>query len=163
MKLFAPISLPLFLLDQWTKWLVRTNLELYSGLTVIPGFFDLVYVTNTGAAFGSFKDRNWFFVVLSIVTLAVLIVFYVRGAFRDVWGRWGLALLAGGILGNLTDRILHQHVIDFLYFYVGENHWPAFNVADSCICVASALFMIHTFRENRRATQARDSDQPALS
>lgn len=155
MKLFALISLPLFLLDQWTKWLVRTRLDLYGeGHTVIPGFFDLVYITNTGAAFGSFKDRNLFFVGLSLVTLVVLVTLHYRGAFRDAWGRWGLALLAGGILGNLTDRILHQHVIDFLYFYLGDHHFPAFNVADSCICIASAFFMIHTFRESKRSTAA---------
>ncbi len=138
-----------YALDQLTKWWIVRNFEIYSARTVIPGFFDLVYVTNTGAAFGSFKDSNLFFIVLSAVTLIALLFFHWRGSFRDSWSRVGFAFLVSGILGNLTDRIVHHHVIDFLDFYVGANHWPAFNVADSCICIAVALFLIASLRESR--------------
>jgi signal peptidase II len=147
-KLLA-IVLPLYGLDQLTKWLVLANFERGDARTIIPGFFNLVYVTNTGAAFGSFKERNLFFIVLSIVTAFVLVVLFARGFFREKWSFVALGLLLAGILGNVTDRLLHRHVIDFLDFYVGNAHWPAFNVADSCICVAAAIFVFQSLSEKK--------------
>ena len=149
MKLLLFLILPLYALDQWTKWLVRQNIDLSASRTVIPGFFDLVYFTNTGAAFSMLRDSNRFFIGLSVVALIVLTALFVRGTFRDRPSRIGFALLIAGILGNLTDRLTHGHVVDFLLFNLHvrfADPWPAFNVADSCICVAVALFMIHSFR-----------------
>jgi signal peptidase II len=120
---------------------------------VIPNFFYLCHWANTGAAFGSFKDSNMFFIGLSLVALIGVLVFAARGAFADRPSRWGVALLVGGILGNLTDRIIHGHVVDFLLFDLHvrfANPWPAFNVADSCICIAAGLFIIAPFAKGDR-------------
>lgn len=140
----------LYALDQITKRLIVVNFDSYSTIQVVPGWFNIVYVINTGAAFGSFKDSNPFFIGISAVTLVALLVFQWRGAFRDGWTKSGTALLMAGILGNLTDRLLCGHVIDFLDFHAGVHHWPSFNVADSCICVAVGLFIIGSIVEERR-------------
>ena len=151
------VALPLYALDQLTKWLIVRSFEMYSARPVIPGFFDLVYVINTGAAFGSFKNSSWFFIVLSAVTLAVLAVLFLRGAFPDRWSSTALALLVAGILGNLTDRLVHGHVIDFLSFDLHvpfANPWPSFNVADSCICVAVGIFLVRSIFEPAPAVKS---------
>ena len=125
----------------------------YTSQCPAPGFFTLVHVTNTGAAFGSFRNNNGFFIALSFVALVVVTVLLVRREPRDPWRRVALGLLMAGVLGNLTDRLLHGHVIDFLLFDLHlpfANPWPAFNVADSCICIAVVCFMIYSFRDSRR-------------
>ena len=148
--LLAAVTLPGYLLDQATKWAVLRHLNYGDDVPVIPGFFDLVHWRNTGAAFSMLSDSNWFFIGLSSVAVVVLAVLAWRGKFQDGASRTGWALLLAGILGNLTDRILHGSVIDFLLFdlHVPFAHpWPAFNVADSCIFLAAALFIWHSFRE----------------
>ena len=158
MKFLLFLTLPLYALDQLTKWLVVQNIEPGSARTVIPGFFDLVYLTNTGAAFSAFTNNNVFFMALSLCVLIGLAFFYKRGAFKGNLLRVGFSLLIAGILGNLTDRVLHHHVIDFLLFDLHvkfANPWPAFNVADSCICVAAALFIIASLRDEKKRPQAR--------
>lgn len=150
------LTLPLYALDQLTKWLVLRFVGPEDMIPVIPGFFHLVQVHNTGAAFGMLADNNRFFIGLSTVALVALGVFWRRGAFRERWVRIGAALLAAGILGNLTDRLLHHFVVDFLLFDLHvpfANPWPAFNVADSCICIAAALFAISLLFE-KKATGA---------
>lgn len=150
MKTLAAIAIPLYLLDQLTKYLVRTNIAYGEMREVIPGFFNLSHVTNTGAAFGSFSGSNGFFVGLSSVVTVGLLVAYLRGAFTDRWSRLAVALLLSGILGNLTDRLTLGHVVDFLDVYVGRHHWPSFNVADSCICVAAGLFFLAAIQDARK-------------
>jgi len=148
------LTLPLYGLDQLTKWLVLRFIGPDERIVVIPNFFSLVQVHNTGAAFGMMTDNNWFFVALSAIALAALFVFWLRGAFRDRWARVGAALLMAGILGNLTDRLLHRFVVDFLLFDLHvpfANPWPTFNVADSCICVAAALFVLGSLFEKKPA------------
>ena len=150
MRYILFLTLPLYVLDQWTKHLVLRYVD-PNGYPqqVIPSFFDIVNVTNTGAAFGSFKGNNTFFILLSFFALLVVLVLLLRRRATDAWRDVSLALLLAGILGNLTDRLLHGHVIDFLLFNLHLPHanpWPAFNVADSCICVAVVFFIIHSFR-----------------
>ncbi|MEA3187969.1 MAG: signal peptidase [Chthoniobacter sp.] len=155
MKLALLVTLPLYALDQLTKWLVVRSIEFESGRTVIPGFFDLVHYGNTGAAFSSFSNSNTAFIVLSFVTLCALAFCAWRRMFIQQSTRLGVALIYAGVLGNLTDRILHQHVVDFLLFDLHvrfANPWPAFNVADSCICVATGIFIAGSFCESRRAS-----------
>ena len=154
MKYILYLSLPLYLIDQITKYFVMRFVDPETPYVVISGILDLVNVTNTGAAFGSFKNNNTFFVVLSCVALFVVVVLLVRRDSADVWRDVSLGLLLAGILGNLSDRLLHGHVIDFLLFnlhFWPANPWPAFNVADSCICIAVVCFMIHSLREKRPA------------
>jgi len=146
MKLLLFITLPLYLLDQVTKWLVLRFISTDEFVPVIPGFFYLVQVHNTGAAFGMLKNNNLFFMILASVALVLVAIFARRGAFADAPSRVGAALLVSGVLGNLTDRILHGYVVDFLDLILPwYGHWPAFNVADSAICAAAALFLISGF------------------
>jgi signal peptidase II len=148
MRFILFLSLPLYVLDQWTKQLVLRFIEPDRPRILIAGFFSLVNITNTGAAFGSFRDNNTFFIVISLIALLVVVTLLVRRRTRNTWRDVSLALLLGGILGNLTDRLLSGHVIDFLLFdlHVPYAHpWPAFNVADSCISIAVVLFIIQSF------------------
>ena len=158
MKLIFFLSLPLYLLDQATKTLVLLTIRADERHPIIPGFFDLVHITNTGAAFGSFKNNNTFFIGLSILALLfVLILLLRRDRAPDWWRDVSLALLLAGVLGNVTDRLLYEHVIDFLLVDLHvpyANPWPAFNVADSCICIAVVCFIIHSFRQNRKPAAA---------
>jgi signal peptidase II len=148
MKFILFLSLPLYALDQLTKQWVLRSISPYDARIVVPDFFNLVNVTNTGAAFGSFRGNNTFFVVISVVALVVVTVLLVKPRRSDPWRDVSLALLLAGILGNLTDRLLYGHVIDFLLFNLHIRYadpWPAFNVADSCISIAVVLFIIHSF------------------
>jgi signal peptidase II len=148
MKFILFLSLPLYALDQLTKQLVLQSISPYEARIVVPDFLSLVNVPNTGAAFGSFKGNNSFFIIISIIALVVVTILLVRRQRADPWRDISLALLLAGILGNLTDRLLHGHVIDFLLFNLHIRYadpWPAFNVADSCISIAVVLFIIHSF------------------
>ena len=156
MKFIFFISLPLYLLDQITKQAVLRYVPPDQPRVVVRDFLDLVNVTNTGAAFGSFRNNNTFFVILSCCALLFVVTLLVRRRRPDAWRDVSLALLLAGVLGNLTDRLLYGHVIDFLLFdlHVPLAHpWPAFNVADSCICVAVVCFIIHSFRQNKGGTE----------
>jgi signal peptidase II len=154
MRFILFLSLPLYALDQLTKQCVLRSISPYDARIVVPNFFSLVNVTNTGAAFGSFKGNNIFFVVISIIAFVVVTVLLVRHRRSDPWRDVSLALLLAGILGNLTDRLLYGHVIDFLLFNLHIRYadpWPAFNVADSCISIAVVLFIIHSFWKQKSA------------
>src|SRR5207253_10751553 len=154
MKFILFLSLPLYALDQLTKHWVLRSIGLYDVRIVMPDFFNLVNVPNTGAAFGSFKGNNTFFVIISIIAMVVVTVLLVRHRRSDPWRDVSLALLLAGILGNLTDRLLYGHVVDFLLFNLHIRYadpWPAFNVADSCISVAVVLFIIHSFGKQKSA------------
>jgi len=166
MKYLLFLSLPLYALDRISKYFVLNSIDPDRPIVVVPNFFHLVNITNTGAAFGSFKNNNTFFIIIScLAALFALVLLVARpraghaGGARSVW--WipnalrdvSLALLVAGVLGNLTDRLLYGHVIDFLLFdlHVPFAHpWPAFNVADSCICIAVLFFIVHSFRAEKK-------------
>jgi len=155
MRFILFLSLPLYLLDQCTKQLVLRSISPFEAYIVVPDFFSLVNVTNTGAAFGSFRGNNTFFIMISIVALVVVATLLARRRQPDPWRDLSLALLLAGILGNLTDRLLYGHVIDFLLFNLHIRYadpWPAFNVADSCISIAVVLFIIHSFSKQKSAS-----------
>lgn len=137
--------------DQLTKLMVIRNIPFQDAIIVIPGFFAVTHVYNTGAAFSMMHDSNGFFTILSLAVLVGLIV--LRRYFSGYLMLSGWALLISGILGNVTDRILRGHVVDFLDFQFGTYHWPAFNVADSCICVAAGLFLISGFSSDQSKTR----------
>ena len=170
MKYIIFISLPLYLLDRGTKYLVLRYIDPNAPPPVIiQNFFRLVNVANTGAAFGSFKNNNVSFIAISCIALAFALVLLLGRLdhpaadrpkslwwTRDTWRDLSLALLVAGVLGNLTDRLLYGHVIDFLLFdlHVPLAHpWPAFNVADSCICIAVVFFIVHSFRQEKKAPE----------
>ena len=149
MQWAALIALAIVALDQLTKWLVVRSLTPEDTRVVIAGFFSLVNVSNTGAAWGIFKDNNLILTVVSI--LAVIGLYFFRHTFQPhrAANRIALGLIAGGIVGNLIDRIRVGYVIDFLLFYIQQYRWPAFNIADSAICVGVALFIIVSWRSDR--------------
>ena len=173
MRFLAAIALPLYALDQFTKWWIYThfalrpderNLALFPEAVaktahlpleydVIPGWFQIVHWGNTGAAFSFLSDYPWVFIVLSVAAFIGLLVAWKRNLFTDGPSRLGVALILAGILGNVTDRLVHGYVVDFLLvdLHVRFAHpWPAFNVADSCICLAAALFLIAAYRDARK-------------
>jgi signal peptidase II len=155
MKFVWFLSLPLYVIDQISKAMVLRWISTDESVVVIPGVLNLVQVHNTGAAFGMLRDNNVFFVVLATLAIIVLAVLAWRGMFSGPLMKTGAALLAPGIVGNLTDRIFHGHVVDFVDVILPwYGHWPAFNVADSCICAAAALFVIAGFvPENKDAAK----------
>jgi len=158
MRFIFFLSLPLYALDQWTKLMVLRSISPDEPRAVVPDFFNLVNVTNDGAAFGSFRGNNTFFIVISAIAFLVVLALLVQRRPPDVWRDASLALLLAGILGNLTDRLLYGHVIDFLLFdlHMPYAHpWPAFNVADSCISIAVVLFIIHSFWQGKGAPKSR--------
>ncbi len=159
MRLLLLVTLPLYLLDQATKWLVLRHLALHETIPV-TGFFNLVHVTNTGAAFGMMAGAYWFHVLFALA-MAVFAAWMLFRSPPNSLNAWACVLLLTGIAGNLTDRFLHGHVIDFLDFHAFGWHWPAFNVADSCICIAVGLFLIASFREEAPALAGapREGDQ----
>lgn len=129
-------------LDQITKLIVIRTLQPYEAITVIPGFFNLVHVRNPGIAFGllSRLETPWSSLLLTALTTAALIVLVMWfGRLRDKDRRaaFGLTLVIGGAVGNLIDRVRLGEVVDFLDFYVGSFHWPAFNAADSAVTVGT--------------------------
>src|SRR5438445_3567992 len=135
MKFILFVSLPLYALDQLTKQLVMRLISPYEARIVVPDFFSVVNVTNTGAAFGSFTGNNTFFIVISIVALVVVTVLLMRRRQPDALRDLSLALLLAGILGNLTDRLLYGDGIEFLLFNLHVRYAdpePAFDVA---VCV----------------------------
>lgn len=163
MKFIFFLSLPLYALDQLTKYYVLRFIKPDEPRVVIAGWFDLVNITNTGAAFGSFKNNNTFFIVISGLALLFVVALLVRRRSWNVWRDVSLALLAAGVLGNLTDRLLYRHVIDFLLFdlhFPYAHPWPAFNVADSCICIAVVCFIIHSFRQQKSVEPRAGSSDP---
>jgi len=135
------------LLDRASKWAIAKNLSLHDSLQVIPGFFRITHVENTGAAFGLFADSpsQWkigVLVTFSLVALVIVATMLWRNSHSMSSTGVGLSLILGGAVGNLWDRLLNGRVVDFLLFYVGQYQWPAFNVADSAIVVGASLLVV---------------------
>ncbi|MDX1763276.1 MAG: signal peptidase II [bacterium] len=141
--------------DQVTKYYVMKEMSPYQSIPVVDGFFNLTFVMNPGAAFGflsgsSEQFRVPFFLTVSAIAIAVVILFYLQAARDDLLLQIGLALILGGALGNLIDRIRFHAVVDFLDFYFKGYHWPAFNVADSAITVGVAFLILETLLGARK-------------
>jgi signal peptidase II len=145
-KYFFLIAALVVALDRYTKWLIAHRLSMHDSITVIPGFFRIIHTENPGAAFGLFADSpsQWkvaLLIVFSLVALAIVSLLLWRNSHRLTSTGIGLSLILGGALGNLWDRIVSRHVVDFLLFYIGRYQWPAFNVADSAIVVGACLLV----------------------
>lgn len=150
--LYFGIILVILGLDQFTKVLIVSSLSMYEQIVIIPGFFNLTYVTNRGAAFSILAEvdspwRHYFFVTISCLALILLTIYWFQLRDRSTGQVIGIALIAGGALGNLVDRLRVGAVIDFIDVYWQEYHWPAFNIADSAICIGVGLFLFLSFRE----------------
>jgi len=148
----AGVALFIFFLDQLTKSAIVKHLGYESERIIVPGFFKLVLWGNTGAAWSSFQGRNAILAAVAIAALVILFLLKDHCTQYGLAGRLSLALLFGGIPGNLADRLLRHHVIDFLYFYIvrrdgSELGFPAFNVADSAISIGVALLLLSALRK----------------
>ena len=144
----AVISGLVIILDQVTKILILKNLPLYHSVAIIPGLFNITHIHNPGGAFGflAHQDsslRNFLFIVLSSLAVCFIFYFYKTTNRTHPFLASGFALILGGAIGNLVDRIRFGKVVDFLDFYIRNYHWPAFNVADSAITVGVAVFIFH--------------------
>ncbi|MFP5240147.1 MAG: signal peptidase II [Acidobacteriota bacterium] len=152
--LAASLAAAVTLLDQATKYLVQKHIILFTGREVIPGFFNLVHTLNKGAAFGFLGDTggNWqtyFFLAATALAVVIIANLLTKAHPKDTLLVTALGLILGGALGNMVDRIRAGEVIDFLDFYIGSYHWPAFNVADIAITLGS-LFLIFSLYERKR-------------
>ena len=143
------VSAVVIVLDQLTKYWVTQSLQYGDSLTVAP-FFNLVLAYNTGAAFSLLAAapgwQRWFFIVIALVASGVIATL-LRKHHQNRLFSLALSLILGGALGNLIDRVLLGHVVDFLDFYVGNSHWPAFNVADSAITCGAGLLIWDSLRK----------------
>lgn len=139
-------------IDQLTKYVIVHSLPFGDRLNVLP-FFDLVFVMNPGAAFSFLADHSgwqrWFFIALAVVICFFLGRMLAKNA-HDTRLSAACALIIGGAVGNVIDRLLHGAVIDFLYFYIGRFGWPAFNVADSAITLGAILMVWAEWRNSRK-------------
>lgn len=146
------ISNILIILDQYTKFLVVRHVPLHFSVSVIDGFFQITHIRNSGVAFGLFSRHSseykaLVFVGISIIAIiAILFFFHHTPKFKKM-GQMGLILIFSGAIGNLIDRILHKEVIDFLDVYYRGFHWPAFNVADSCITIGVGFMLVDLFHK----------------
>jgi len=136
------------LLDQFTKALVLRYLPLYHSIAVIPGFFDLTHVQNPGGAFGflSASDprlRRVVFLFISFLAVVLILWFYFKTPSTHPYLAAAFGMIIGGAAGNLVDRVRFGKVTDFFDFYVGNLHWPAFNIADSAITIGIGIFLLH--------------------
>jgi len=144
---YLAISLAVLFLDQWTKGAITRTMDVHQSRSIVPDFFDLTYVRNTGAAFGLFAsvDSSLKAVLLNSVAVIVFLIvsaYALRSSHKSVRLQVGLALILGGAVGNLLDRVRFGYVVDFLDFAVSGHHWPAFNVADSAICIGVGLLFL---------------------
>jgi signal peptidase II len=149
----AAVIAGLFFADQATKWAIVLRFTEDDVVAVIPRIFHIIRAHNTGAAFSVGTGNNWLFIAFSFVVLSALAIMARRGIFADAWSRWGVVFLIPGILGNLFDRIWHGYVVDMISIDLGfwpAHPWPTFNVADSSIFVAAALFILGSFFEQKK-------------
>jgi signal peptidase II len=152
---FVALIFLVVVLDQASKLWVVGHFSLYETVPVVPGFFNLTYLTNTGAAFGFLAGhpsiwRQFFFIGIAVTALVVICFMYHRLRNISAWYVVALGLIAGGAAGNLIDRIRLGSVIDFLDIYIGRHHWPAFNLADSAITVGVGIFLVYNLFFDRQ-------------
>ena len=156
---YVAISIAIIILDTITKFFVSANISLHDAITVIPNLFSIVHVRNTGAAFGIGANAESQVVPLllnsgAILVFLIVVAYALRTPLTDRTLQIGLHLILGGAIGNLVDRFRFGYVVDFLDFYVRDHHWPAFNVADSAICIGIALLFLDMKKSEAVSPQA---------
>ena len=162
-KRIGLIALTILFWDQVTKLIVRRSFSGGEERVVIDGFFKFVLWRNTGAAWSFFHDHNGILAAVSLLALGLLFYFRRHFDIRSVAGQVAVGLILGGILGNLTDRLLIGYVVDFLRFYLyqrggQEIGFPAFNIADSAICIGVGLLLLRSAREQTTSTPVAGSN-----
>jgi len=161
------VSLAVLVLDQWTKWLVEVHLPNHTAQPLVDGFVNLTHVRNTGVAFGLFATegggQSWLLTVLGVVALLAVGLYFWFAPARDRSLLVALALVVGGAIGNLIDRVSSGAVTDFIDVYVGNHHWPSFNVADSAISIGIVLMAIDSFRPRHHPVAQEVQEGPAAA
>ena len=154
------LSLLVVVVDQASKYYFEHRLELYEQIVVIPDYFSWMLAYNTGAAFSFLADssgwQRWLFALIAIVVSVVLVVWLKRLGRDDTWLAIALALVLGGALGNLYDRVVIGHVIDFIFVHWKEHGFPAFNVADSAITVGAIMLALDMFKSKKTGEPVHD-------
>ena len=152
------LSLLVLVIDQASKFYFEGKLAMYQQIVVIPDYFSWTLAYNTGAAFSFLADgggwQRWLFALIAIVVSAVLVVWLKRLGRDDTWLAVALALVLGGALGNLFDRLWHGFVVDMIDFYVGDWHFATFNLADTAICIGAALVVLEGFLPSKEKKAA---------
>ncbi len=168
-RAFLLLSLAVLVADQWSKWWVEANLALHRPMEIIPGFLNLTHVENPGVAFGLFSDHNGslgpiVLIALGLVALGVVAYYYSRVDPGHTLVLGALALILGGAVGNLTDRVLSASVTDFIDVYFRSYHWHTFNVADSAITIGVILILFDSVRSggSGRERAADDSEDSTI-
>ena len=146
--------------DQYTKYLVRKLIPDNAMHVVIPHLFNIVHVRNPGGAFGMFAGqsagfRSIMFIFITLLAVALIVYLEIKNPENYRWLSVGLSLILGGAIGNLIDRLYSGRVTDFLDFYIGSHHWPAFNVADSAITIGMIIFACHILFKQMPTQSAR--------
>lgn len=156
------VALVVVILDQLTKYIASTNLEMYQPIAVMP-MFNWTLMHNTGAAFSFLADQNgwqrWFFAVIAVVVSVVIVLWIKRLEQHEKWQAISLTLILGGAIGNVIDRIYLGYVVDFIQVYYQQWYWPAFNIADSAISIGVAMIIFDSIREHRREQKNKHSEQ----
>ena len=146
------LAIVVIILDQVTKYIASSSLEMFQPVAVMP-MFNWTLMHNTGAAFSFLHDaggwQRWFFAVIAIVVSVVLFFWIKRLEQHEKWQAIALALILGGAIGNVIDRVWLGYVVDFIQVYYQQWYWPAFNIADSAIVIGVAMIIIDSIREYR--------------
>ncbi|WP_037289866.1 signal peptidase II [Saccharibacillus sacchari] len=161
--IYYVIALVAFLIDQGTKYLVATRMEIRDQIPIIGDFFILTSHRNKGAAFGILQEKQWFFIIVTLVVVAGIIWYLQRVKNAKGSARMlpiALSLVLGGALGNFLDRVRMGEVVDFFLFNFGSYSFPIFNVADACIVVGVVLIILDTLLDSRRPNEPQPANQP---
>jgi len=155
------ISSLMIVLDQWTKMAVQQHLGLYQTIEVIRGFFNLTHVRNTGGAFGIFGGEkggfgSLLFIIVSLIAIGIIFFLFVKIKEDRPLFPLSFSLILSGAIGNLIDRFRYGEVIDFLDFHLFSFHWPAFNIADSAICIGIGLTALEVLTQDHKQSGIRD-------
>lgn len=147
------LAVVVIILDQLTKQVAANTLEMYQPVAVMP-MFNWTLMHNTGAAFSFLSNeagwQRWFFTLIALLVSVVLVSWTSKLNADEKWQAIAFALVLGGAIGNVIDRLMHGYVIDFIDVYYQDYHWPAFNIADSGITVGVAILIIESFRQHKR-------------
>ena len=147
------IIVAIIALDQWSKWAIKTSFNLYQSKPVIQDLLHFTYVTNDGMAFGlSFPGGKHVLLIMTILLTGFIVGFLWKEKDGHPLIKYGLALILGGAIGNLIDRLLYGKVVDFLDLMIGNFHWYIFNVADSSVTIGMILFIIHSIYVEQKKT-----------
>ena len=147
------IIVAIIALDQWSKWAIKTSFNLYQSKPVIQDLLHFTYVTNDGMAFGlSFPGGKHVLLIMTILLTGFIVGFLWKEKNGHPLIKYGLALILGGAIGNLIDRLLYGKVVDFLDLMIGNFHWYIFNIADSSVTIGMILFIIHSIFIEQKKT-----------